>query len=172
MAAVAGAAVRHGIQAQVGIVNPATVLATRNDREALAWTAANVAPGAVFLVNGWNWQGELWASSDSGAWLTPLTGQATTLPPLDYSFGPPEWRQGVEAFNREVGAMDTADQAPDLELLARRGVTHVFIGARGGPLRPEVFVSSAGFRLLFTNGAGWVFAVGAPSGAANRAGQP
>jgi hypothetical protein len=44
-------------------------------------------------------------------------------------------------------------------LLAGAGVTHIFIGARGGPLRPEMFVGHAGYRLLYSNGAAWIFEV-------------
>jgi hypothetical protein len=157
-ALVGGAAVRHGLRAQAAIVNPTTVLASAADREALDWIQANLPPEAHILVNGWDWQGGIWASPDGGGWIMPLTGRATTLPPLSYTFGPPKWRQAVEAFNRQAAAITDANAPATLDLLAARGVTHVYLGARGGQLRPEMFAGSPHYPLLYTNGAAWVFA--------------
>jgi hypothetical protein len=153
----AGFALRSGAQAQIGIINPATILATSADAEALAWIEANTPPTALFLVNGWNWQSGIWASPDGGAWLLPVTGRATTLPPLDYSFGTRAWREDIETFQRAVFDLQEANSPSTLALLSERGITHVYIGARGGTLRPEMFANSPNYALAFTNGDAYVF---------------
>jgi hypothetical protein len=143
----------------VAIVNPATVLATRDDRAALAWVDENAPRDAVFLVNGWEWLNSLWAVPDGGAWILPITGRAVTLPPNDYSYGSLESVRAVHAFNAEAARMAAADPAVRLRWLRAAGVTHVFIGARGGTWQPHLFAADPRYRLAFTNGAAWVFEV-------------
>jgi hypothetical protein len=159
LAGLAGYAAIAGLAAQVGVLNPATVLAAAADREALDWARANTPPEAYFAVNGWAWQLDLWAAADGGAWLLPLAGRQSTLPPVDYAFGADPWRGEVEQLNRALAGMEGLSAEARLALLRRAGVTHVFIGQRGGPLRPEMFANSPDYELLFSNGAAWIFAL-------------
>ncbi|MBL8056073.1 MAG: hypothetical protein JNK29_05210 [Anaerolineales bacterium] len=151
----------RGFFAQAAVVNPATVLATADDQAALEWVAAHTPATAVFLTNSWNWQGDLWSSPDGGAWLWMLTDRQATMPPVDYSFQA-EWEVQVLAFNQQLAALTAQPgfsvSAPEFQALLRgAGVTHVYIGARGGGLRPELFAVSSDFQLLYSNGAAWVF---------------
>jgi hypothetical protein len=148
----------QGMATQVNIVNPDTVLVTRADHEALAWVAAHVPPSAVFAVNSWEWLNGTWAGSDAGAWLWPLLSLRTTMPPTDYIYAGPAWETPVNDFNRRLRAVTDAEAPATLALLRAAGVTHVFIGARGGGLTPEMFVNQPHYRLLYSNGAAWVFA--------------
>jgi hypothetical protein len=146
-----------GARAQIGMINPVTLLATAGDQQALDWVLANTPPEAVFLVNGWQWQRGSWAGSDGGAWLLPYAGRRATLPPVTYEFGSLAQRIAVHDLAARVADIRDVDDADSLALLRGAGVTHVFIGARGGSLQPEMFMSSPAYRLLFTNGAAWVF---------------
>jgi hypothetical protein len=151
----------RGLFAQVAVANAATILATADDVAALEWVAASTPPDAVFLTNSWNWQLHLWAAPDGGAWLWMLTGRRATMPPLDYTYQP-EWEAQVRAFNERLaglaGAQGFSVAAPEFQALLREaGVTHVYIGARGGSLRPEQFMASPDFELLYSNGAAWIF---------------
>ena len=68
-------------------------------------------------------------------------------------------RERVNAFNRELAAVEEWDAPQTLGLLRDRGVTHLFIGERGGNLRPEALVNSPHYRLLASNGAAWLFEI-------------
>jgi hypothetical protein len=157
-AAYAGA---RGLAGQVSVSNPATVLATADDLSALTWVEHNLPQDAVVLVNGWEWVPTVWSASDGGVWLWPLTGRRTTAPPLDYVESA-EWRREVEAFHERLAGIQRAGSPDALALLREAGVTHVFMGARGGTLKPEMFMDDPNYRLLFTNGAAWVFEVVEP----------
>lgn len=158
VAGLAGYASVLGLRAQVAMVNPATVQALPDDQAALAWIAEHTPAEAVFLINSWYWQSNIWAAADGGAWIWPLTGRRTTAPPVDYYFDK-AWTPQVNALNERIAALTDASAPETLALLREAGVTHVFIGARGGGLKPEMFAASPHYRLLYTNGAAWVFEV-------------
>jgi hypothetical protein len=151
----------QGLMGQVSISNPATMLATADDQPALDWIEKNTPDDAVFLVNGWRWQSDTWASPDAGAWVWPLTGRRTTLPPPDYTLQA-DVEAEVRAFNKRAAQIQDASAPATLMLLREAGVTHIFIGAKGGTLKPEMFVDNPNYRLLYTNGAAWVFEVARP----------
>ncbi len=149
----------RGLPAQAGLVNPVTVLASPSDAEALAWIDAHTPSGAVFAINAWEWLNGTWAGSDGGAWIWPLTGRRTTLPPADYAYGSLAQQAAINDYNRRLFQAGDLDPPALRALFQEGGVTHIFMGARGGPLRPEAFLAGEHYRLLFTNGAAWVFAV-------------
>jgi hypothetical protein len=156
LAGVAAYAGLLGARAQVGIVNSTTVLASADDKTALKWLDQNTPPEAVFLVNSWIWQNNIWSASDGGIWLWPLIGRKTTAPPVDYIYQP-DWKAEVNTFNSRAASM-TDWTTPEARVLLREaGVTHVFIGERGGFLKPELFIDKTGYRLIYSNGADWVF---------------
>ena len=51
----------------------------------------------------------------------------------------------------------TADTA--LAMLRSHGITHVFIGARGGPIDPALLIASPHFKLEYQKGNAYVFSV-------------
>lgn len=148
----------RGVLVQMNIANPSTRLVAPADMEALAWVEANTPAEAVLAVNGWKWLGNAWAGSDGGAWLWPLAGRRTTLPPVDYLYQP-DWARTLNAFNEKLVTITDAGAPATLALLHELNVTHIFIGAKGGSLKPEMFLDNPHYRLLYTNGAAWVFEV-------------
>jgi hypothetical protein len=148
-----------GVVNQITILNPETLLATAADREALDWVAHHTPSNAVFAVNSWNWQNNIWAGSDGGAWLWPLTGRRSTLPPIGYVYQPLAQRTTTSALNEQLMQIRAGEDPATLALWHAAGITHIFIGARGGELRPEYFAHQPHYELLYTNGAAWVFAV-------------
>lgn len=147
-----------GLRAQVTIVNPVTTLYLAADREALDWVAQNISSDAYFVTNAWHWQYGIWANSDGGAWLWPWLGLRGTMPPLDYYYDK-DWLPQVNATNEALAKITDARSPEMLALLEQANVTHVYIGARGGNLKPEMFVGAPEYKLLYTNGAAWVFEV-------------
>jgi hypothetical protein len=145
-----------GVPNQINIINPVTVLATTPDQRALEWIRANTPPDAVFAVNGWEWLPGIWAGSDGGAWLGIVTGRRVTLPPIDYVYAR-QTRQTVNEFNRRLIALTDFAAPEALALFREAGVTHIYIGPRGGYLRPEAFSNQPAYALLYTDGQAWVF---------------
>src|SRR6185295_13479620 len=106
--------------------NPVTTLVTPADLDGLAWVQANLPPEAVVLINGWEWLNGTWAGSDGGAWIWPLTGRRTTIPPADYAYAGAAWQKEVNALNAQAIVIVDADAPETLALLRGAGVTHVF----------------------------------------------
>jgi hypothetical protein len=158
-AGLAAYAAAAGSPLQIGIVNPTTVLARSEDVAALDWIRDHTPESARFAVNGWRWLGESWAGQDGGAWILPYTGRSVTLPPVTYGFGGAALQRQVVDLAARVAAVQDANAAETLSLWEAAGVTHIFIGARGGNLKPEMFLASPHYRLLYQNGAAWVFEV-------------
>jgi hypothetical protein len=131
------------------------------------WITKNIPADARFLVNSFSaFGGSSVAGSDGGWWLSILTARSTTLPPLNYAFekGPiPNYRSWVNSLTEEVTTRGLADPAVQAEL-ARRGVTHVYIGQQQGrvnyagpTLDPQVMLKSPAYSLLFHQDRVWIF---------------
>ena len=141
------------------VVNPVTILATRDDLAAMAWIRDNVPPDAKFLVNARRWQEGAYMGTDGGYWIPLLTGRATTLPPALYFYGAPEYFTHVHAVADVVATVTSADDASLRRVIEEEGVTHVYLGARGGALRPEFFLDDPRYHVLYSTGSVWIFSV-------------
>lgn len=136
LAVLAGAACLWGARQRVRDIKPAQYsLVTPQDMSAIAWMKENLANSPRFLVNSFFAYGDtLIAGSDAGWWLPLLAGQQTTLPPLNYGMeqGPfPEYRQWINELTAIIQAKGI-DDPQVLDMLAERGVTHVYIGQQEG----------------------------------------
>lgn len=143
----------------VNIVNPITNLVTDDDLAALHWIHDFVPPNAIFLVNERRWQGETYVGTDAGYWIPQLTGRRTTMPIALYSSGSPAYAETVNKLARLIEAEPDPDSPAFLDTLRDYGVTHVYIGAKGGPLPLLKLLSSPHYQPIFTHGAARVFAV-------------
>ena len=143
----------------VSIVNPTTVLATVEDMAAMNWIKESTALDAVFLINTRYWQLGTYVGTDGGYWIPQLTGRRTLLPALSYSYGAPDYVQHVADMARTVSETMDADDPELRGILEQENVTHVYIGARGGPLTPQMFLRSSHYRPVYSTGGVWVFEV-------------
>ncbi len=141
------------------VINPITVLATADDRMALEWVRQNTPADAHFLINARFWQEGVYTGSDGGYWLTPLTGRRTTLPMAHYIYGSSDYVRQITAFARQVAELPSVDDPAFLQALREQGVTHVYVGTKGGVLSPAKLVASTHFQPLYHHGAAWVFSV-------------
>jgi hypothetical protein len=141
------------------IVNPATVLATRDDMVAMDWIRHNIPSDARFLINVRHWQGGTYVGSDGGYWIPLLTGRDTTLPPAIYIYGSAEYVKRINDLAEEIITIESFDEERVQQLLRDNGVTHVYIGARGGGIAPQMLIGSSYFRPVYCNGAVWIFRV-------------
>jgi hypothetical protein len=124
-----------GWRQQVNIINPQTILALPEDLAALDWMDAHLPADARVAVNAWQWLGATWAAGDGGAWLTPLTGREATTPPIDHIYNRDLFAQ-VRAFNEAAMAVEDWGDPAAADWLVEQGVTHVFVGRRGGFFDP------------------------------------
>jgi hypothetical protein len=142
----------------VDVLNPTTVLVSEDDLRAMAWAAENTPTDALFLINSRVWQGDLRVGSDGGWWLPLLADRRTTLPCVLYYQGPPEYVDSVRELARSVEEAASLDDPALIERLQSAGVSHVFVGARGGRLMPEDLDASPHYRLLYGSGPSRIYA--------------
>jgi hypothetical protein len=141
------------------IVNPVTVLATAEDMDAISWIAENTPADAVFVINARHWQLGTYAGTDGGYWIPQLTGRKTLLPDLSYSYGDPDYVQRIREMAQLVSELKDASDPSFLRLLEEEQVTHIYLGAKGGALKPQMFLSDGRYRTVYSTGAVWIFAV-------------
>ena len=159
LGAALAASALFGARQQVTILNETTILAQPADVEGLAWAAANLPPDARVAVNSWRWLGQTWAAGDGGAWLLPLAGLQPTTPPVDY-IADRQLFQEVIAFNEAASEVEDWSSPEAAQLLAQQGVTHIFVGARGGFLDPASLVRNPKMRELYARDGVFVFEIG------------
>ncbi len=156
-AAVSAAAV-FGLEQQITILNPETILAWPQDQVGLDWLEQNTPPDAKAAVNAFLWLGTTWAGQDGGAWIVPLTGRQSTTPPADYIYDPV---LAVSVGEYNTMAKNWGNWADPLvaDQLRAQGVTHLFVGARGGFMDPAELAHNPEMRLLFSQDGVFVFAL-------------
>jgi hypothetical protein len=152
------AATLFGLRQQITILNPQTILAQPADQAGIAWLAENLPAEATIAVHSWRWLGNTYSATDGGIWIVPLTGRQTTTPPADYVYNPSLYRQ-LNAFNEAAAATeDWADPAA-ARWLREQGVTHIYVGARGGFFNPAVLNRNPEMSLLYQHDGVFVFAL-------------
>ncbi|MBP6016388.1 MAG: hypothetical protein KA586_06680 [Candidatus Promineofilum sp.] len=147
-----------GWRQQVNILNPQTILALPQDTAALSWANDNLPADARVAVNAWRWLGATWAGSDGGAWLVPLTGREATTPPVDHIYNVALFAE-VRAFNEAATAVADWGDPAAAEWLAGQGVTHVFVGRRGGFFDPAALARNPGLEMIYQRDGTFIFAV-------------
>ncbi len=143
----------------VSIINPDTILATAEDLAAMAWIRENTPPDALFLINARHWQLDVYTGTDGGSWIPLLTGRRTLLPVLAYSYGRPEYVQHITELAQTVSQTKDAEEAQFQAILEQERVAYVYIGAKGGPLTPQMFLGHPRYRPVYNSGEVWVFEV-------------
>ncbi|HSJ55655.1 MAG TPA: DUF6541 family protein [Anaerolineae bacterium] len=164
------AAAGLGVQDHARLLDYTYQLVTPADEAALAWVRANTPQEAVFLANAFfAYGGSLIAGSDAGWWLPLLAGRQNTVPPLNYGAeaGPdPGYMMRVNEMTQRLYGVDLGDPAT-IRYLQDEGITHVFIGEKGGPLLDAVRLQqSPYYRIVYAAPANmpgpWVFEVVPP----------
>lgn len=150
-----------GWRQQINILNRQTILAMPEDVPALTWVGDELPADARLAVNAWRWSGATWAGSDGGAWLVPLTGLATSTPPVDHIYNRELFAE-VRAFNEAATTIEDWSDPAAADWLAEQGITHVFVGARGGYFDPARLSRNPALEMVFHHDGTFVFAVRPP----------
>lgn len=119
-----------GARDMINLANPATVLFTRADENAMKWIGANVPPHSKFLVNSFNWVGATYVPSDGGGWIPYFTGN-----PVEY-----------------LGADNGDSQSNLVQWMIARKPNYVYLGTRAGTLSAvELFAHPELFSLVYND---------------------
>jgi hypothetical protein len=156
--ALLAAAILFGGRQQIAILNPQTILAQPEDLAALTWLRDHLPAGAHIAVNSWLWLGSTWSSSDGGIWIVPLTGRRSTTPPADYIYNPVLGAE-VAAFNSAALAREDWSAAAAADWLRSQGVTHVFVGGRGGFFDPAALARNPAMVMVYGRDGAYIFAL-------------
>jgi hypothetical protein len=147
-----------GLQQQITILNEQTILVQFADAEALAWLDDNLPADAVVAVNSWLWLGNTWSGSDGGAWIVPFTGRQSSTPPADYIYNR-DLADFVRTFNEEMSAVQNWHTPEAANWLGEQGMTHIFIGVRGGQMDPAELLQNPGVELIYGRNGAFIFSL-------------
>ena len=156
--AIVGLAVR-GVWQFRDVVNQSTNFATTADLPALAWASEHTPSDARFLINAAPWLNQAYRGTDAGWWLLPLTGRWTSTPPSIYDYGSPAYVAEVAERSAQVASLQASEERKVDEIVRRNGITHIFIGAKGGPLKPDMFWGRPEYEAVYDQEGVTIFAV-------------
>ncbi|NTW03370.1 MAG: hypothetical protein HGA19_19195 [Oscillochloris sp.] len=152
-----------GAYDQRGVLNQNTVLATSADRDAITWAATNTPPDAHFLVNSTGWLGTVGRGADGGWWLLPLAGRSTTAPPVLFIYADADYARHVFEVEQTTTTYQPGQDQNIFDLITREKITYIYLGAKGGVLKPELFDGRPGFHIVYQQAGVTIIAVGAAS---------
>lgn len=151
-----------GAMTMVNIVKLTSVLIQPADVRAMAWIQENTPPDAHFAVNVWPWLPGIYAGTDGGYWLPLLTDRTSVLPPaIIYPIASayPDF-QKTNALLEPLAQPRSLNDSDFRARLRSDGVTHIYIGARGGPLDPLELLNRPFVKLVYNDGPVYIFKLG------------
>lgn len=95
-----------GVRDTGTILNPATILATQADVQAIKWIEENTPAEADFFINVTPWQYGVYRGVDGGWWVPLLSGRRVLLPPVLYSTGEAGYFQEISALAEQASQME------------------------------------------------------------------
>ena len=127
----------YAIWDQADVINASTVLVEASDLPAIEWAAQHLPEDSLVLINTEPWQPGTPMGSDAGWWLPYLADRQVTYPSVLYTQGTPAYRAEVLALADLVQNANDLSTPEVIAQLEEAGISHVFVGTRGGPLLPE-----------------------------------
>jgi Family of unknown function (DUF6541) len=152
-----------GAQDRAAALNPALQLVTPADEQAMAWIRDNTPASARFLVNSsFGYGDSVTIGSDAGWWIPLLTGRANTAPPMTYGTEASFVSDYLTRVNDLLYAVQSSaiDDPATAQLLRQNGITHVYVGEKGGDLLDvERLRASPLYRLIYQQGQVYIFEI-------------
>ena len=149
----------HGTVRVVDAVESGAAYVQPEDLAAAAWVGEHVPADALFMVNTFEFEflPDFVVASDAGGWLPVLAGRAAIVPPMIY----PLERTAEPEFNKRLVALSaiTSDitSPAAVDLLRSEGITHIFIGHRGGRIDPAQLLTSPDYTVEYHAANTYVF---------------
>lgn len=137
------------------LLNPITILSRQADLDAIDWIQHNIPTDSTFILNSFSWGFGLYAGSDGGYWISPITGANSLPPPALYGLGKPEIVNHINTICQIVVNTDTSPQEL-WNLMDENKVEYIFIGRRGGPLSYSALLRSNLFDQVYNTNGVWI----------------
>ena len=150
--------VLFGIPYQIEIINEQTILGESADRTAIAWIKENLPTSSKIAVSSWYWLAPTWAAQDGGGWILPLANRMTTTPPVDYIYDAKLGKE-VNDWNEQASQIADWTTPSTTRFLRDSGVTHLYVGARGGFLDAAKLTANPDLTLIYSYNGAFIFSV-------------
>ncbi|MFQ5342756.1 MAG: hypothetical protein ACE5F6_14545 [Anaerolineae bacterium] len=151
------AVVLAGAWNMLDVVNPVTIVATKDDITALNWIRQHTEPDAGFVTNIREWQYGTYMGADGGYWIPLLTGRRTLVPPALYSYGSREAYFRVQDVLVALAGITEAGDPKLRDLMTGHNLQYVYLGAKGGQLDLKSFANDSAYQVVYSNGPVWIF---------------
>jgi branched-subunit amino acid transport protein len=145
-----------GSKQLVTIINPITILSRNADLPAIEWIHDNIPENETIVINPFAWGYGLYAGSDGGFWISPLSGRSTLPPPVLYGLGSGSRR--IKEQSQKVVNL-SSNPISLWEFLSTNQLHYIYIGAKGGILSPEKLSSSDLFNISYHKDGVWIFTI-------------
>jgi hypothetical protein len=141
------------------IVEPGAPYVYPEDAAALRWVAENTPEDALFMVNtyAFDFAPQFIIGSDAGGWLPVLAKRRVVTAPMTFPIERNAYANFPARVQELAGLSGDLTTPPALAALRAGGVTHVFVGRRGGPIAVDKLLASPAYALEFEDGADYVF---------------
>lgn len=138
-----------GFRDNFSALNPDTVLAGREDIEALQWIDTHVPAKSRFFINVVPWGYGMVRGVDGGMWALPLTGRWTVAPTIYYPFGKDqETTRQWKAWGERAAAIKACDE--DFWALVKEAeLDYAYLSVKAGNLQPLMLESCPGANKIY-----------------------
>lgn len=148
-----------GVPRLAAIADPDGAFVRPGDVAAATWVRDNTPPSARFMVNTYHWDfmRDFIIGIDAGYWLPLLAGRQTVTMPMTFSIergATPDLLPQLIALDSLNGQLATPDA---VAALRSAGITHVFVGAKGGNIDAQALLASPAFEKLYSDAGSYVF---------------
>ena len=136
---------------------------TEGDAQALVWMRDNLPHDSYVLANpfAFSWAPDNIYGTDAGMWTPLIAGLPSSVPPLpayNERLADPEYLVkvrrliGYEPFVCGASVQPSVCREADWQALKSEGVTHIFVGSRGGALNVAAMLKSDKVRPIYKQG--------------------
>ncbi len=147
-----------GIWTTRSMFNPATVLATQADLQAIRWIDKTLPNEARFLINVSHWQSGIYRGVDGGWWITPLTGRQTSLPVVLYAMGDQQYIDQVRDLAQRTSRLQGC--TPEFwEIIRSAGIDYIYLSKDKGSLQPRNLENCPDLELIYAAGGIFIYRV-------------
>lgn len=140
------------------VVNPGTILAGEEDRQAMEWIDQKTPQEARFFINVSHWQFGIYRGVDGGWWITTLTDRKTLLPVALYPMGDPAYVEQVNQLAEKASQVQGC--TPEFwELIRSENFDYIYLTVGKGSVQPEDLDGCAGLVRVYKQGGISIFRV-------------